>query len=93
MSHNEGLYPVIPKYISPFLIRRQLATLAAALAAAHYSLRIPLDHAIHIDMIHDTIYCKDVLQTKYIQNEAALHRSYVLSTAIYHNRLVYVVLH
>ena len=63
MSHNEGLYPIIPRYISPFLIRRQLA---AALAAAHYSLRIPSIHAICIDLIHYSMYCKDVLQTKYI---------------------------
>ena len=66
MSHNEGLYPIIPRYISPFLIRRQLAALAAALAAAHYSLRIPSIHAICIDLIHYSMYCKDVLQTKYI---------------------------
>ena len=67
MSHNEGLYPIIPRYISPFLIRKQLAALAAALAAAHYSLRIPSIHAIRIDLIHYSMYCKDVLQTKYIQ--------------------------
>ena len=67
MSHNEGLYPIIPRYISPFLIRRQLAALAAALAAVHYSLRIPSIHAICIDLIHYSMYCKDVLQTKYIQ--------------------------
>ena len=67
MSHNEGLYPIIPRYISPFLIRKQLAALAAALAAAHYSLRIPSIHAICIDLIQYSMYCKDVLQTKYIQ--------------------------